>query len=1542
MSNYTLKFCLLNVVFIAFGSLAGENLTNRVDAEIDEQSKLTINSGYLTNYIFRGIDPSTGEKGSMKLVKPTKSALDFDFVDIEWDGLLPKGVVLKGITREKEPTEIYLDSYPYPNSIKWDNSDFTLTGASLLDLIQNLPSDRQGAIDAITLFLLNTAAIAEIGLDAFEGVGNVSDISLEKFDKIKELAELILDSKALIDRAESLITYSEVVHETAILFMSAANLKEEDNLFLYEYLSYIEVTLTSATKLKNLIGYQGQSSKDDKRIIRGTIKNQYKEFKNDFDLDKPAEEVLDFIATKFAEDFEAANNENEKLEQILRYIVEPLNASLKAYVKLMELERKAALKAGFKVKAERYKNQITTMRNGRALLTFTSLLLATPDFSHKIYKEPELIVPLIFDLGTEVIGQLIQSLTIDDVEVVTKAAWQKISRLDGRSSSFHKIRGGVKKFGSFMQRISAGMVIGNKLIPFIWDAVLAPNQINSSVVNGEIDPFGSIITQAKIYKLDNANNKEHISTISNSDLHNTNISLEDGDRLLIDVSLSRPKMFDETRSPWLINMSQEPMELYSLDISSAGSHSQNFLCVRKLFGDLIYAAYHLEEFIFSAIPNKCGAGTWFGSDWFDGSRLGSSIYHSHKSLNERYKLQTLLTDVNPMVSYEYTYQYGDHPILILVQGNSLNQVKHEVTIMPKPINIGFSFDEVRLSDGSLNVLFDVSQIIGSEHDPVSHFIWNFGDGSGDMISYDQAMAHNYNEGGTHTITLTVVTESGQQYQVKDVVILGVKPDAPYFVKIDSTINDDDGVSLELFWQEVEGINEFNIYIANESFADLDDIANYASLSGARRVSAISSPPYKVDDLALNTEYFVVITSQNHVNESDPSNELKVEVNKAETGTNELVRLTGASSAKGLAIDYDSNGNAFVAGNISDPYFNNQQSSGMNDVVVIKFDTSGNIVWNKLLGGSGQDFVRGIKITKNNEVVVVGSTTSDSYEGIKTSLAGQHDAFVSVLNSDGSQLWSDVLGESLGSDVATSVSFDNEGGIYISGYTSSHLDGNENNGRTDTFITKYSESGVKDWTRLIGGDSWEVDAHITVDSDKNIFVAGGTYSSSFNSQPNLGSYDLYIVKLSSQGEILWSRLIGNEGSETANSVKVRESGGVYIVGATSSSYFDGHKIRNDGASAFGDHFIIEYNDGGDKIGSRILDRPSSTLADHLHIGMDDNLYFLSNNSRTSYEGFNNKGHNDAYVTKFDIYGTKHWTIQLGGSSNDYLGYPNIDTSPISVSPNGIIYLVGTTKSNYFQGIENQTKGSDIFFVRLTSNSKNSTTTGKLNDTGITLCADGSSNNLDCPVTDYEGQDAEYGRDAQAKAGTLEKVGGGDGGFDFTKLDANGNDLPESATAWSCVRDNHTGLIWEVKTNDGGLHDKNDRYNWYNPDSKANGGYPGYQDDDGDICYGYDASNEASYCNTHAYVERVNKQSLCGANDWRMPTRLELMGIVDNNSYSPAIDTQYFPQTRSSWFWSSSPNANDSRNAWSVSFGNGNVSANGKYSDGSHVRLVRARP
>jgi hypothetical protein len=187
-------------------------------------------------------------------------------------------------------------------------------------------------------------------------------------------------------------------------------------------------------------------------------------------------------------------------------------------------------------------------------------------------------------------------------------------------------------------------------------------------------------------------------------------------------------------------------------------------------------------------------------------------------------------------------------------------------------------------------------------------------------------------------------------------------------------------------------------------------------------------------------------------------------------------------------------------------------------------------------------------------------------------------------------------------------------------------------------------------------------------------------------------------------------------------------------------------------------------------------------------------------------------------------------------------------------------------------------------------------------------------------------------------------------DYTKISNTGKILPDTAVLgsgsndWACTKDNRTGLTWEVKTTDGGLRDWKNGYSWYEPDTSKNGGNAG--DQNRGICKG-------SQCDTYAFTNAVNAQSLCGKNDWRMPTKDELMKLVvcsdgkyDTDGFctnyasvtQPTINSTYFPNTMSSYYWSSSPNANGSSNAWLVDFGSGN-SLSGFKDFNFFVRLVR---
>src|SRR5690554_3983031 len=163
-----------------------------------------------------------------------------------------------------------------------------------------------------------------------------------------------------------------------------------------------------------------------------------------------------------------------------------------------------------------------------------------------------------------------------------------------------------------------------------------------------------------------------------------------------------------------------------------------------------------------------------------------------------------------------------------------------------------------------------------------------------------------------------------------------------------------------------------------------------------------------------------------------------------------------------------------------------------------------------------------------------------------------------------------------------------------------------------------------------------------------------------------------------------------------------------------------------------------------------------------------------------------------------------------------------------------------------------------------------------DFGVTQTEDGWDGEFVIPA----GQDATHGRDALAAQGKLEKVGAGHGGYDFTKLDKDGNELDYSAEEYACIRDNYTGLIWEVKTNRhrrSDLHSGEAKYLWYNSDPETNGGHKGFSstNDDSHYC-------SIGQCNTEKFIEVVNAESYCGLSNWRLPTYNEIASIVNVQS------------------------------------------------------------
>ncbi len=263
---------------------------------------------------------------------------------------------------------------------------------------------------------------------------------------------------------------------------------------------------------------------------------------------------------------------------------------------------------------------------------------------------------------------------------------------------------------------------------------------------------------------------------------------------------------------------------------------------------------------------------------------------------------------------------------------------------------------------------------------------------------------------------------------------------------------------------------------------------------------------------------------------------------------------------------------------------------------------------------------------------------------------------------------------------------------------------------------------------------------------------------------------------------------------------------------------------------------------------------------------------------------------------------------------------------------------------------------IFLVACGGDGDSGAVSGKtlrpLNDTGITQCGDFSNisgqNTIDCAASgagkeisgiDTEGdavpagQDALYGHDVNP---ATNNDNDGHAGFSFTKLDSNGNSLPDSALSWVCVRDNISGLAWEAKTNNNGLGDRDWQYSWFNSNGNVNGGNAGAPDTGSGA--GSDNCFDVARCDTEKYVADINSQELCGMSHWRLPSSEELQSIMSLDRVQPAVDTVFFPDTiMNGDYWSSSAVAREAAEAWNVNFYDGVENRKNKGQFAS-VRLV----
>ncbi len=364
---------------------------------------------------------------------------------------------------------------------------------------------------------------------------------------------------------------------------------------------------------------------------------------------------------------------------------------------------------------------------------------------------------------------------------------------------------------------------------------------------------------------------------------------------------------------------------------------------------------------------------------------------------------------------------------------------------------------------------------------------------------------------------------------------------------------------------------------------------------------------------------------------------------------------GSSNEVALGIAADNTGASYITG-----YFENTvtffgspnvvlTSTGNRDVFVAKYDASGNIVWAKKGGGTGDD--RGLAITTNGaSVFVTGYYNATATFGSLASMtaAGNRDAFVvSYDAATGTENWS-VSGGSTDHDEGTGIAVDTSG-VYVAGEYKdqpitfqNHAGSLVNNGQHDVFLVKYDLSGNGVWMRRAGGsgDDHEVSACV---GPGFAYVAGhfsGTMSM-YDAGPAAvatvtaaAGDDAFLAQFdATTGNFSWVRSENGTGNEKAWGVACNPAGEIFCVG-----YFQG---------------ILPFGSG-----------PSVSST----------------------------GDDDIYVSKYSTTGTFLWGKDVEGSNDDY-------GRGISAPDNATCYITGYHKSSpsYFGSISVGNFGNDDIFT-----------------------------------------------------------------------------------------------------------------------------------------------------------------------------------------------------------------------------------------------------
>ena len=357
----------------------------------------------------------------------------------------------------------------------------------------------------------------------------------------------------------------------------------------------------------------------------------------------------------------------------------------------------------------------------------------------------------------------------------------------------------------------------------------------------------------------------------------------------------------------------------------------------------------------------------------------------------------------------------------------------------------------------------------------------------------------------------------------------------------------------------------------------------------------------------------------------------------------------------------------------------------------------NIEWKKCLGGSSEEEAFCVKEISSGGYIIVGATWSNDGDIFLGNHSLTADCWLMKLNVSGNIVWQRFLGGTL-QDEAYSVFESNDGGFIVVGYTvSNDGDISNNNGSSDFMVLKTDSSGIIQWPRCLGGSSIDRAYSICQSMDGGYVIVGNTSSNDGDVTGLHGegdSYpDIWVVKINGIGEIQWQKCLGGSGDDRAYSIEQSSQGG-YIIGGESNST-DGDISGNKGGW---DYWVIKIDANGNIIWEKSYGGTDTENIRNVKMTSDAGYIISGRSNSNNLDVSGNNGSSDIWVVRTDLNGVIIWQKSLGGSLSENRSFTANINQTID---GGYILAGGPMSSDGDVDCNHSTYYHDFWIVKLNS-------------------------------------------------------------------------------------------------------------------------------------------------------------------------------------------------------------------------------------------------